>query len=487
MKKTRAVLGMTIGVCLLLVWAGCVSPVSSAEGIGSGSGKGTPSETSEGGGETVNPPPPTPPNEHRDVVSMTEFTAALMETNVDRIYVKNALKIELKAKLSINGDKTISGNGSTITTNGNQLVINGNVQVQNLEITADTGPQNGPAIQIAAGRTLTLDKNASLVLAANVSGDLASEAKIEVRDGGIIHDKGSGQIWNDAGTGSLEIHYGGTGKVGDNVIVGTKEEGKNAPPLELAESGSSVVLTKTSYTINGKVTVNQAFGVADGDSLKVSAGAELTLKAPITLQKGASAVVQQGGFITVEKDGGKLVLEDNKDNNGTHKPSMALRGTITVKSGGEIHDKDTDQVWKDNAEGSIIIETGGKGYVGSQDKLFVGSASDSNPDPLLKLADNSTLTIENKRYTIKGTLKVCEDYTLPGDHRFTINANSTLEIADGKKLTIEDNDVHFSGVNATSVIKVGKQDAAVYLSQTKILPEGTYSWISSANDWKKTS
>ncbi|MDR1250715.1 MAG: hypothetical protein LBK62_00960 [Treponema sp.] len=451
MKKIRAVLGMTVGVCLLLVSAGCVSPVSSEEGIGSGSGKGTPSGTSEGGGGTDTPNPPPPPKESKYVEDKEGFFVALKDSKVGTIYVTEQLKIKLESNFIINDEKTISGNGSTIETNENQLVINGNVQVQNLDITADKAPKDGSAaIKITAG-ALTLDAGASLVLEDKVKGDLAAGAKIEVRNGGIIHDKGNGQIWNNAGTGSLEIRYGGTGKTGNAVIVGTKEEGKNAPPLELTAAGSSVVLTKTSYTIKGQVHVNKEFGVASGDSLTVSAGAELTLKEKITLEKGASAVVH--GAIIID-DKGKLILADNKDN-GTHKPSMALHGTITVKKGGEIHDKDTDQVWADNAKGSITIATGGKGYVGSQSTLFVGSASDTNPSPLLKLKDNSTLTIKKRHYTIQGTLTVVEDYTLPGDYSFTINADSTLEIAENKTLRIKSSTVQFIGIDGTSAINVG--------------------------------
>jgi hypothetical protein len=62
-----------------------------------------------------------------------------------------------------------------------------------------------------------------------------------------------------------------------------------------------------------------------------------------------------------------------------------------------------------------------------------------------------------------------------------------LEIAEGKTLTIEDTDVHFSGEKVTSVIEFKGDTGGVYLFKSLYLGKGKYLWISSSGSWLKTS
>jgi hypothetical protein len=57
-----------------------------------------------------------------------------------------------------------------------------------------------------------------------------------------------------------------------------------------------------------------------------------------------------------------------------------------------------------------------------------------------------------------------------------------LKIADGKRLTIEYNDVNFLGVDTSSVIDVGK-DGTVLLSDKLFLSAGSHSWIQPPGYW----
>ncbi|MDR1575663.1 MAG: hypothetical protein LBS37_06625 [Treponema sp.] len=459
-KILPAIAFFMLALAALLMTAACESPAGSGVIFTYGEENDestTPTPTNPNQPTPTPDPTPTPNPPAPDsglavtVESADTFLAALQNPAVGTIYIANsAVQLTLDSNLSIAGKTVNALNGvdCTITIPDTKtLAVTGNTVFWG--VTIDTA--SGGTVEAAANTTLTLDHSAVLNLANGASGKLAANAQVLVKNGSVIDDAGSGQLWKGAG-GKLTIEAGGIGKVGGTETV--TGPGNANGVLQLA-ANSSVTLTKNSYAIAGTVNMAKPFGLAGGDTLTVPAGANLLLTETLDMHPGAVTNVALGGNITIENQG-KLIL-----NNGAE---MALNGTVTVTSGGEIHDQGANgghQVWKGNAKGSIVINTGGKGYVGAT--LFVGTAADS---ALLVLKDNEEhtpktpgkLTIKEYDYLVEGLLEVTTDYSLPTVYTFMIASSSTLKIAENKKLKIATNNVGaaFAGTDSNSKITIGK-------------------------------
>ena len=325
-----------------------------------------------------------------------------------------------------------TGSGSIVFTQ-TSFAIHGTVTMKssrNLETDEALIVSNGANLTVKSGVELTLDTGAFVNLAGTIT----------IESGGTISDKaeGGGQIWNGGGGGSLIIKHGGIGKRGpqEDIFVGD-----NNAPLHLASAGSFLKLTKNSYTIGGTVNMSTAVEMGSDIALNIPDESELHITA-----------------------GGNLVLGSEA--------SVNLMGNITVENGGKITDEVASggQIWRNSGAGSITLKSGGTGKVG----VFTIVGNDGNAP--LQLGSSSSFTLTKNTYTVSsGELTINGTFSLAEGYSLTVGDASTLNIASGATLQIDEG--RLEGVsNSSKLIIVSEGSVAVSGSFPFVLPAGTYTW-----------
>jgi hypothetical protein len=185
-------------------------------------------------------------------------------------------------------------------------------------------------------------------------------------------------------------------------------------------SGSIVTLAKsTTIAASSSVTVPKDV------TLVVASGKNLTVVSGATLTVAASAKLTVVGDIIVN---GTLVSENGSG--GT------LNGTVTVKSGGILKDKNPSggSLWSENTaanspSGPIIFESGAKAY-GPDDQTFVLiDTVGCNPAArIFELASGTTLTLKNTEFILDGNATVHGIYSIAVPNGLTIKAGGTLTV-----------------------------------------------------------
>jgi hypothetical protein len=358
---------------------------------------------------------------------LDNVTSGNIIASEDITAIEDGTQVRGTANLTITGEVAVSGT-ATLTVADTATLIN-----------------EGP-IAFNAGSNLKVE-NGAKVEVKGPDGELdlsaleTDEGSVTLKDSGTIEVSGTLKLpapnaddyevtQIDYGTSSIKINAGGkvymkstaAGSPPDDYYIGPDGESAKytwgtptnpASSVEFKKDGEMVLtgnLTSAAdNAINTKVTINQ--------------NAKLTVKGGTTLTIGSTGelAVENTGSVIVE---GTLVSEDNSK--GT------LNGTVTVKSGGILKDRNPSggSLWTENGptSGSIIFESGAKAY-GPVDEIALIDTADCAPAAtIFELGGASTLTLKKEQFILDGTATVHGTYSIAVTNGLTIKAGSTLTV-----------------------------------------------------------
>jgi hypothetical protein len=405
------------------------------------------------------------------------FLLALQDPAVKTIEITMPLAIPINEDTAIDGKtirKSAGINSVTVAvSNGKNLQIAENTTLAGILLKAE----NGGKVSVAEGKTLTLDNVSTLELVSGAKGYMGLNATINVLSGGKVDDKGNNQLWEGVG-GTLVVHSGGTViNNSSTTIVGpvTASGGGMFQP----EAGGSFTMDKSgNYSIAGKVNLKGDFTLESTKNFIVPSGAELVAVKTFKLSQhtDVNMRVESGGVITLGSSG-VLELADGA--------KMTLNGEVKVENGGQITVKDADfaQAWKNDATGSILIKSGGKGKIDTT--LLVAGSSDSGV--VMALGDNSSLKLTKSEYQITGSLTIKENHTVSASiTTIGIAANSNLTVSDSKTLTLTNTQPSLYGNATTSSITLAASSGAIKIGTAGPSwrdDPGTYHWAPNLGNW----
>jgi hypothetical protein len=242
-----------------------------------------------------------------------EATAASPATNSAR-EAASALATTgpLAGNVTVNGSTATLNDNVTATAN-DPLTVPAGVTVA-IPDGSDLIVNGANALNVVAGATVAVDDGGTLDLVAANSGKL--DGTVEVGAGATLIDRNNGgSIWGGNAAGEFVIHSGATAWLGgttpnSDLMVSHPGDSNSGSAFLLLTSGT-LTLKKTSYVLNGVVTLQKSFPTLD---LTIKNGATLTIAGSMTL----------GGFnntttITVEANGGIVnsgttIFEDSATN-----------------------------------------------------------------------------------------------------------------------------------------------------------------------------
>ena len=294
----------------------------------------------------------------------------------------------------------------------------------------------GVSVTVASGKTLTVEtgktitNNGTIATATSLAGNgtlnvenggtfkATADAANTLTGGSIVYKSGSnGYLWN-----TQEVKYiGGDGfyTMDSNAVITLTPIANDTPNMVIS---------------GGTVTVAKSVSVTGNQIAKIASDATLTVASSQTL------AIANGSNVIVE---GKLDAS----------AGFTLNGTMSVESGAEYTGNNTF-----TGEGEITLKTGSKSYikVGENSALWVGTSSDNEAMYQLtegtittkKIASGTLNMIVAGNVTVKGETQnavsiskangsaqyaklASGTLTIPNGTTFAINADCTLEIADG--------------------------------------------------------
>jgi hypothetical protein len=228
-------------------------------------------------------------------------------TSILGIRTDGTLTVEAGAVLTV-----VATTGSLTVYNSGVFKVDGTVNVAG-------------TLTVSSGGNVVINNGATLEFTGD--GNASLDGTITVKSGGTLIDPdGNGHVWGGtsaspgtpSGNGKVIFEFGSIGKIADNILVGTTDDGV----VKLA-SGAKFILTKDDYQISaGNATLKKDFGVGTGTTLIIDAGYTFTID---VLTGDNKALAIAGGTVT----GGDGAIIDIKSGS-----NLIQNGTMTGVSTG---------------------------------------------------------------------------------------------------------------------------------------------------------
>jgi hypothetical protein len=229
--------------------------------------------------------------------------------------------------------------------------------------------------------------------------------------GGISFNQADMPLGDDF---TLTIENGDTRTISQSIGLGERSKIIVNGTLNVDMSEMSIADTQE-LIVNGTGTVN----IPNGKKLAFAAGSKLTTD--------GSAKIEVNGTLELTAD----------------MAAVAHYGTVTVKSGGTIHDKSSGQLWGgDNSPttGTLTVEYGGTGKVGTPETVLIGATGMVQLQAALGPSIPAFVSVQSGGrgalyYTLKGKALLTSNFefanklTLLDDAELVIQNEKTLRLA----------------------------------------------------------
>ena len=316
---------------------------------------------------------------------------------------------------------------------------NANITAKN-DFYLDDGDDNS-TVSVAAGQTVTFTDDLTVVAGQtlNIAGDVVVQGDLNVPATAIINVNTPGSL-----TVNGTITIGGTvtldGANATLTVNGTTGNTIGGASLHVKNGASAVFAGSVDVTgkleiqsTGGTVTVGNELTVTGGD-VDVYGGAleaeELTLTSgTVDTQNTAQLVVNED--LTV--NGGTLTNASTNTNNGLKVGGdlVANDGTVTNNGTADV----AGEITKDEGASGSTVD--GSNEINTGTVTLSGSltiASDVTYENVVVEAD--TAISGEYTITITGTLSAEDSYAITGDATIVLGEDATIDVADGKTLSI---------------------------------------------------
>jgi hypothetical protein len=325
--------------------------------------------------------------------------------------------------ISPNGTVTLGGFGRVGTINFNgDVLVNGGVLQEGLNI--------GNDINVAAGRTLTIAGGGRVTLRRDSFSDANAICNItgvgstlEILDGEFMGIATAGQFFPSSGQ-EINVSAGGLLSVQNNMLARTAS-------ISVDGSGSAAVFGGVNATSFGGGLGGETTNMEVTNAASVSFASGLTMASAD--MSTATLFIESGGDVSM---GGNLRLATafSATNPSATISVQGAGSTLTLSGGGNI------RVGENSGAAAINIGT-----------TTSGGAFTTGAGPMVINAAG-TVTVGSAATT--GTLNVNGDLTVDGGVLQRLNAGSSLVLAPGKTLTVQNGGTatfsHGSGNNYTT-------------------------------------